>query len=292
MSATQRARSGVPLDARSVLPTVPGLPAWGAVLVAVGAAFVGFLLDSMRGTELTSAFSIFYFLGCVGAVLAVRSRGLFTTMVQPPLILVVAVPMAYQHFSTGPSGGMKDLILNAAIPLVNRFPLMLLTTLAVLAIGLGRMYMGREADKLAARPRRKSAAAGRSEQPARQSADRAADAPRSARTAPPTGRFPTGQHSTGARPVVPERPRETERTQEVAFDSAPIRQQRRPEPVRRPVPPQHGENLSRRPERGPAPVRTPQFSRPSEPEMPMHPIPQVRYRDRYDAPTDQPRHTR
>ncbi|WP_354003505.1 DUF6542 domain-containing protein [Rhodococcus spelaei] len=281
----------MPLDTRSVLPTVPGLPAWGAVLVAVGAAVVGFLLDSMRGTELTSTFSIFYFLGCVGAVLAVRSRGLFTTMVQPPLILVAAVPMAYQQLAAGSGGGMKDLILNAAIPLVNRFPLMLLTTLAVLAIGLGRLYMGREADKLAARPRRKSAASGRPDEPARPAAERASDASRSARTAHATGRFPTGQHPTGARPVVPERPRAAERTQEVPFDSAPIRQ-RRPEPGRSPVPPQYGENLSRRPERGPAPVRTPQFSRPSEPEMPLHPVPQVRYRDRYDAPTEQPRHTR
>lgn len=125
----------MPALQRSILPTVPGVPAWSAVLVAVGCTLLGFLLDSGGdNTELTGTFSALYVVGCVAAVLAVRMRGLFTTMVLPPLLLFVAVPLAYRQLS-GSGSGIKDILLNLAIPLVNRFPTMMIATVLVLAVG-------------------------------------------------------------------------------------------------------------------------------------------------------------
>lgn len=131
-------RSRVPALQRSILPTVPGVPAWSAVLVAIGCTLLGFLLDaSGDNTELTATFSTLYVVGCVAAALAVRMRGLFTTMVLPPLLLFFAVPLAYRQLSGGGSG-LKDILLNLAIPLVNRFPTMMIATVLVWAIGAYR----------------------------------------------------------------------------------------------------------------------------------------------------------
>ncbi len=128
----------MPALQRSILPTVPGVPAWSAVLVAVGCTLLGFLLDaSGDNTELTATFSTLYVVGCVAAVLAVRMRGLFTTLVLPPLLLFFAVPLAYRQLSGGGSG-LKDILLNLAIPLVNRFPTMMIATVIVWAIGAYR----------------------------------------------------------------------------------------------------------------------------------------------------------
>ncbi|MCZ4520699.1 hypothetical protein O4220_19495 [Rhodococcus ruber] len=144
MSTSQRARSGVPLDHRSILATLPGVPAWGAVAIAAGLTFLGFLIDAARGTELTGAFAFFYILGCIAAVVLVRYRGLFTAMVQAPLILFVAVPLSYQYFTDNAGTSLKDIILNVAIPLVNRFPLMLLGTLVAVGLGALRIVLKRQ----------------------------------------------------------------------------------------------------------------------------------------------------
>ncbi|WP_179272885.1 MULTISPECIES: DUF6542 domain-containing protein [unclassified Rhodococcus (in: high G+C Gram-positive bacteria)] len=144
MSTSQRARSGVPLDHRSILATLPGVPAWGAVAIAAGLTFLGFLIDAARGTELTGAFAFMYILGCIAGVLLVRFRGLFTAMVQAPLILFVAVPLSYQYFTDNAGTSLKDINLNVAIPLVNRFPLMLLGTVVAVGLGVLRIVLKRQ----------------------------------------------------------------------------------------------------------------------------------------------------
>ncbi|WP_157124825.1 DUF6542 domain-containing protein, partial [Nocardia pseudovaccinii] len=144
MAASQRVRTRVPAPHRSILPSVPGIPAGAAVLIAVACTFLGFLIDAHgENNELTATFNTLYVLGCVAAVLAVRYRALFTAMVLPPLLLFVAVPLAYQQLTDGASNGLKDILLNLAIPLVNRFPIMALATVLVLAIGAGRILLHR-----------------------------------------------------------------------------------------------------------------------------------------------------
>ncbi|MGI5216347.1 DUF6542 domain-containing protein [Nocardia sp. CA-290969] len=135
MAASQRVNSRVPAPQRSLLPTVPGVPAYAAVLIAVACTFVGFLIDALGDVaDLTGTFSAFYILGCLAAAAAVRFRGLFTTMVLPPLLLFVAVPIAYRQLTGSSTASLKDILLNLAIPLVHRFPPMMLATVLVLII--------------------------------------------------------------------------------------------------------------------------------------------------------------
>ncbi len=133
----------MPADHRSVHPRFAGVPWWGAVLVAVTATAIGFAFDAGSGDrELSSVFGFCYSVGCLLAVLVVQQAGLFTAVIQPPLILFVAVPGSYFLFHGGQLGGVKDLAINCGYPLIERFPLMLFLSAAVLLIGLGRWYVG------------------------------------------------------------------------------------------------------------------------------------------------------
>lgn len=145
----------MPAPHRSIIPTVPGVPAGAAVLIAVVCTSIGFFIDaSGGGKDLTHVFAAFYIVGCVAAALAVRYRGLFTTMVTPPLLLFLAVPVAYEQLLGHSSTSLKDILLNLALPLMNRFPTMAIATVLALAIGLGRLLMQRKlADATAPRPR-------------------------------------------------------------------------------------------------------------------------------------------
>ncbi len=111
------------------------------MVVAVTGAAVGFAFDAGSGKELTSVFSGLYVVGCLAAVLAVRQSGVFTAVIQPPLILFCAVPGAYFLFHGAKFTGIKDLLINCGYPLIERFPLMLFTSAAVLLIGLVRWYL-------------------------------------------------------------------------------------------------------------------------------------------------------
>jgi len=119
------------------------VPGWGAVLIAVAATFAGFAIDAGSGHgELTSIFAALYVIGCIAAVLAVRQSGIFTAVVQPPLILFVAVPTAYYLFHRNEIVGVKDVLINCGYPLIERFLLMFATSVVVLLIGMARWYFG------------------------------------------------------------------------------------------------------------------------------------------------------
>ena len=78
----------------------------------------------------------------MAAVLAVRQSGIFTAVVQPPLILFVAVPSAYFLFHRAEIAGIKDVLINCGYPLIERFLLMFTTSVVVLLIGMARWYFG------------------------------------------------------------------------------------------------------------------------------------------------------
>ncbi len=142
MSA-QRARSAVEASHRSIHPNIPGLPWWAALLIATTATAIGYAIDAGSGhKDLTDVFAVLYIAGCVVAVLVVRQSGVFTAVIQPPLILFCAVPGAYWLFHGGKVGNLKDLLINCGYPLIERFPLMLGTAGGVLLIGLIRWYFG------------------------------------------------------------------------------------------------------------------------------------------------------
>jgi len=94
-------------------------------LIAVTLTAIGFAYDAGTGNkELSTVFASSYVLGCIFAVLAVRQSGIFTAVIQPPLILFGAVPTAYFLFHGGQLGGVKDLAINCGYPLIERFPLL------------------------------------------------------------------------------------------------------------------------------------------------------------------------
>ena len=105
-----------------------GIPWWAAVLFAFVMTGIGIGIDLARGSTLTQVFLIFYAVGCVLAVLAVMRRGIFAAMVQPPLILALAVPVVVRALGTGSTGGLRNQIITLALPLVNGFPTMAVTT--------------------------------------------------------------------------------------------------------------------------------------------------------------------
>jgi len=136
----------VTADHRSAHPNIPGVPWWGAVLLAVTLTAVGFAFDAGSGNkELGMVFAASYAVGCIVAVLAVRQSGIFTAVIQPPLILFVSVPTAYFLFHGAQLTGIKDTLINFGYPLIERFPLMFFTSAAVLLIGMGRWYHGMSA---------------------------------------------------------------------------------------------------------------------------------------------------
>ncbi|MGB3485653.1 MAG: DUF6542 domain-containing protein, partial [Mycobacterium sp.] len=144
--SVQRARSYPPASHRSAHPNFPGVPWWGAIVIAVTATIVGFAFDAGSGNkELTAVFGALYFIGCVAAVLAVRQDSVFTAVVQPPLILFVAVPGAYFLFNQSTIDGIKDILINCGYPLIERFVLMFTTSVVVLLIGAARWYLGSRA---------------------------------------------------------------------------------------------------------------------------------------------------
>ena len=130
-------------DHRSILPSIAGLPWWSAVAVAVVATAIGVAFDAGSGDkELTIVFSALYAMGCIAAVLMVQQSAVFTTVVQPPLILFISVPSAYWLLRGGGFPGLKAIVINCGYPLIERFPLMLFTAAAVLLIGMVRWYLG------------------------------------------------------------------------------------------------------------------------------------------------------
>ncbi|MEU2175877.1 DUF6542 domain-containing protein [Nocardia sp. NPDC019219] len=275
MAASERVRSRVPAPQRSILPSVPGIPVGAAISIAVACTFLGFLIDAVGGgAELTGTFAALYVLGCVAAVSAVRYRGLFSTMVLPPLLLFVAVPLAYQQLTGRGTTSLKDILLNLAIPLVNRFPTMVLATVVVLLIGGARIYLHRREEE-SDRPRtpRRGDSWGKSQakksRPGRSSPGAADSARRKARRpkdepdepesddlnepAPRPARRPAAQVADTPPRVAPSRPRE---------GRAPARGAPRPTAA---MPRPEGE-----PPRGANRRR----------DMPPHPQPNVRYRER------------
>jgi hypothetical protein len=111
-------------------------------MIATIATAIGFAYDAGGGDKLTNVFYAMYVIGCVAAVLMVRQAAIFTAVVQPPILLFIGVPGANYVLHNVKLTNLKDIVINCAYPLIERFPLMVLTSGAVLLIGLARWYFG------------------------------------------------------------------------------------------------------------------------------------------------------
>ena len=131
-------------ETSSALSTVRGVPWWAAVLLALAFTGLGVFVDLERINRLGLIFQGCYFAGCVLAVIWVQRRGLFGPMVQPPLILALAVPGVVLAASGGTSGdGLTAKALAVGTPLINGFPTMAITTGITVLIGLIRILRQR-----------------------------------------------------------------------------------------------------------------------------------------------------
>jgi hypothetical protein len=136
------AQRTVAADLRSAFPHRAGVPWWGAVVIAASATLAGLAIEAGFGrADLGIVFAMCYAAGCIGAALAVRQSSIFTAVVQPPLLLFVAVPLAYFLFHGSEFGGLKDILITCGYPLIERFPLMLFTSVAVLLVGMTRWFL-------------------------------------------------------------------------------------------------------------------------------------------------------
>lgn len=128
-----------------MLPTVRGVPWWGAVLVATVITGIGAAIDASNTDGLGAVFKFCYLVGCVSAALAVRRRALFTAAAQPPLIaFLVGVITLYGLNADQASSGLKSLIFQVLLPIANDFPWMALTFLVTLGLVVARWYLTRD----------------------------------------------------------------------------------------------------------------------------------------------------
>ncbi|KAA0920038.1 hypothetical protein FQ137_08870 [Dietzia sp. ANT_WB102] len=132
----------MPADERSVVSSRRGLPAWTAVLLAVAISLTGVAIDSVSGT-LGAGFTVAFFLGCLVSVLAVARRSVFVAGVQPPIIMALLVPVVYVISGVGAGVDVfsRTQLVSIILPLATRFPLMLTTTIVVVAIALIRAFV-------------------------------------------------------------------------------------------------------------------------------------------------------
>lgn len=141
------------------MPSMRGLPAWTAVLLAAAIALTGVAIDSLSG-ELGSAFTVAFFLGCLISVLAISRRSLFVAGVQPAILMTILVPLVYVIAGVGGGAELfsRSQIIAIAIPLVTRFPLMITTAGVVLAVALIRAFILEPRTARTPAPRRRRSA--------------------------------------------------------------------------------------------------------------------------------------
>jgi hypothetical protein len=182
-----------PMADRSLMATVLGIPP--AVAIGVAAVFtaIGAAVDLLRSSSLGTVFTVCFIAGCVLAVAWVRRRGLFAPMVQPPLLVAIAVPVVVLLAGTpAPGAGVAERLLVIGAPLVNAFPIMAWGTGATLALGLVRLVVQRTP-----RPKPGSKAPARKPRP-----DGDSD-----RRRVPAGKVPASKASGGKPPTTERRPR-------------------------------------------------------------------------------------
>jgi hypothetical protein len=130
------ATPGFAMVERSVIATVLGVPPVAAFVLGAAGAGAGVLVDLLRIGTVGGVFTTLYFVGCVLAVAWVRRGSLFGPMVQPPLLLAVAVPaVVFLAAPPRPGSGITEQLIAVGAPLVNAFPAMATTTAVVLAVG-------------------------------------------------------------------------------------------------------------------------------------------------------------
>lgn len=125
---------------RSVFGERPGIPLWGAAVLALGLAVLGTAPDLALNSSSGWMSKTALFVGCLASVALVQRRSVFGPMVQPPLITLVIPLLAMVLGKTAGGSGVSSLALGLINPLINSFPMMALTSGLCLALGLARIF--------------------------------------------------------------------------------------------------------------------------------------------------------
>lgn len=144
-SGEQRAAS---LRAGSALVTdepSAGLPASGAVALALGAGIGGAAVDVATGGSLRLIFAVAFVTGCVLAAVLVRRRSLAAAVVLPPLAYtVVALGAGLYEGDTGTSSWLMQAVFELLDALITGAPVLLAATAAAAAVAGVRLLLDHE----------------------------------------------------------------------------------------------------------------------------------------------------
>jgi hypothetical protein len=194
---------------RSAFGTTPGVPLWAAVLLAVLPTATGALIDQLVFQRSGVISTICFVLGCLASVALVQRRSVFGPTVQTPLVVSIVLPLVAVLTDTSKGGGSGK-IFTIAKPLINNFPMMAVTALLALGIGLLRLFRLQPArDNPAYQPKDKSQRRGLtgSFRAAKARAKSGPQDPGGAREqAPDGGRRPRSGPKSGQRPSERGRP--------------------------------------------------------------------------------------
>jgi hypothetical protein len=110
---------------------------WLAMPVAVGLSIAGAAADLRIEGAFRWVFAVAYAVGCLAAVLGVSGTGLVATMVEPPVVAVLAVGVGMVLSGDASGGSAAALAVGAGVTVL--FPLMAGVTGAAVLIGLLRL---------------------------------------------------------------------------------------------------------------------------------------------------------
>ncbi|TAM88704.1 MAG: hypothetical protein EPN43_07955 [Jatrophihabitans sp.] len=119
-----------------------GLPGWAAVLILLGIAAIGAVIDNARGTTTGGGYNIGIIVASLVAILVVRRSGMFPIVIAPPIVYSVGSGIILYLRS----GGLSDrhVLYDAASNwLVYGFPAIAAATAAVLIVGGFRLVTRR-----------------------------------------------------------------------------------------------------------------------------------------------------
>jgi hypothetical protein len=121
-----------------------GLPASGAIALALGVGVGGGAVDVLTGAGLRTVFAVAFVLGCMLAAALVRRQSLLAAVVAPPLayVALALAAAAVQPDSSSTSWLMRQ-VFELLTALVTGAPVLITATIAAAAVALFRLTVRR-----------------------------------------------------------------------------------------------------------------------------------------------------
>ncbi len=125
-------------------PPGRGLPASGAIAIALGAGIGGGSIDVLTGSGLRATFAVAFVLGCLLAAALVRRESLLTAVVTPPLayVALALAAAAFQSDSSSTSWLMRQ-IFELLTALITGAPVLIAATVGAVGVALLRVLLRR-----------------------------------------------------------------------------------------------------------------------------------------------------